>query len=223
MCGLLETRGRAAAHTTKGRAQEVTSVLEFDRANLRGMLQHLAPWKQAAFALSICERLLPNYVAFARETSWGSPETIQKCLSTAWRRLSDGSTQIRLSEAADACDAAAPDTESFQSKYTSAALDAALSVANMMRVLNEFDTEKVLEIAESAYDTVGLFVSQTDTASIVTAEDRKRVLEHPLVQNELRRQCEDLNLLSRLDGEFSAYESLLYNTWKGRNALSLEG
>ena len=201
----------------------MTSVLEFDRENLRGVLQRLAPWKQAAFALSICERLLPNYVAFVRETSWGRAETIEKCLSAAWRRLNDGSTQIRLSEAADACDAAAPDTESFQSKYTSAALDAALSAANMMRVLNELDTDKVIEIAESAYDTVELFVSQTDTASIVTTEDRKRILEHPLVQNELRHQREDLNLLSGLDGEFSAHESLLRNKWKGQHALSLEG
>jgi hypothetical protein len=197
-------------------------VVEFDRGKLRSVLQQLAEWKQTAFALSICERLLPNYVVFSRETSWGRPETIKECLSTAWRRLSDGVAQIRLTEAAEACEAAAPDTENFESKYTSAALDAALSVANLMHILNKFETAKVLEVAEAAYDTVELFVSQTDTASVVTAEDKKRVLGHPLVQSELRHQREHLELLSSLDGEFSAHESLFRNRWKNQKELSLE-
>ena len=91
-----------------------------------------------------------------------------------------------------------------------------------MRVLKKFDTEKVLEIAESAYDTVELFVSRTDTASIETGEDRTRIIEHSLVQNELRHQLEDLELLSHLDGEFSAHEMLLRSKWRSRNALSLD-
>jgi len=188
--------------------------MEFDRVQLRCRLQSLSEWKQLSFALAICERLFPSYVAFARETLWGTPEKIRECLNITWHRLNDRNPQIRLAEAAKACEAVAPDTEDFQSKYTSAALDAALSTANLMHLLNSFDLEKVLEIAESAYDTTYLFTfAVAEAGSIMTAGDKQRAIDDPLVQDELRNQKEDIDLLDRLDGAFTDHEEMFRERW----------
>lgn len=198
------------------------NILEFNRDQLNSRLQNLDEWKQLAFALSICERLFPNYVAFARETSWGKPEEIRECLDTTWRRLSDENPQLRLAEAAESCEAAAPDTEDFKSRYTSAALDAALSTANLVRLLGSFDREKILEIAESGYDAANLFTyTDTESASIVTAEDEQKALRHPVVQSELQNQNEDIELLAELVGTFAENESVLRVRWKDRKPLTL--
>ena len=192
-------------------------ALIFDRNDLSKSLHPLNEWKQVAFALAICERLYPNYVAFSEETTWGDTEKIRACLDIAWQCLSDRTLHLRRTEAASACEAAAPDTEDFQSKYTSAALDTALSTANLMRLLSSFDHEKVLEIAETAYETADLFTfSNVETAAIVTAEDERNSLSHPIVQGELRQQKQDIEQLSNLSGDFADNVELLRSKWLNR-------
>ena len=196
-------------------------VLKFDRGDLSKRLERLDEWKQVAFALSVCERLFANYLEFARETSWGSPQKIRECLDLAWCRLSDGTAPLRLAQAAESCENMAPDTENFRSKYTSAALDAALSTANLMRLLNSFNLEKVLDIAEAGYETAEMFTyTDAESASIITAEDEQLRLQHRIVQGELVRQQEDVELLAEISGVFAENENVLRSKWFNQKPLS---
>jgi uncharacterized protein YjaG (DUF416 family) len=48
---------------------------------LRKKLPDLGNAKSLAFAASCCERSIPNYNAFARETHWGDPKVVAEALA----------------------------------------------------------------------------------------------------------------------------------------------
>src|SRR5262245_42605038 len=101
-------------------------------------LLSLPTWKQAAFALLCCERMLPNYLIFAKDSGWGDADTLRKALDIVWTALEEDRKAGEFREIISACEEAIPDTERFTSDYTSAALDAAASIALLIDLLQSF-------------------------------------------------------------------------------------
>ena len=186
----------------------------FDRAELEKKLRTLPQWKQAAFALAACERLFPLFVTFSRSTSWGDPDVLRRALDLAWDSLSRNGHPNQLQRAASEAEAQAPDTEDFSSEYTSAALDAALSTGNLMRLLERFEPNLVLEIAQAAFDTAYLLASVNPCASVVTPAGHQEILTTPIVQDELAAQTSDIELLASLQGDFEGNSAGLRAQWK---------
>lgn len=178
------------------------NVKVFDRSELKKRLQTLPQWKQAAFALAACERLFPFYLKFSSATKWGDPAVLRRAIDLAWESMRSDCQFRAPSQAATKAEAQAPDTEDFSSEYTSAALDAALSVANLMRILEHFDLELVLEIAQASFDSAYLLASLSPTDSAVTPAIHQQILLDSRVQNELDAQDSDLEFLRTLQGDF---------------------
>ncbi len=60
-------------------------VLKFDEQQLTRDLVALPASHRVAFAASCCERLVPNYQAFALMEDWGNPRLLRRALDAAWK------------------------------------------------------------------------------------------------------------------------------------------
>lgn len=190
----------------------MSAPLRFDRRALARRLRGLAGWKPGAFALALCERMLPNHRAFARATGGGS-DALRGALDAAWSALVAGGAPPDAEAWIARCAAAAPDTEAHDHPLVSAALDAAGAVESLLRFLGDGDIGHVVEAASLARDTVDMAVEMPDTAGGSPAAREARTLGDPLVQRELRRQRDDLAWLAALDGDAASWIEELRGQW----------
>jgi uncharacterized protein YjaG (DUF416 family) len=174
-------------------------MLEFDEKKLRHKLNGLSSLKQLSFLLLLCERAMPQLLLFAEDTGL-DPTVYQDCLQQGWQHLA-GTTGLHDYPAlAKACLDSAPDTEDFNHIFTSAALDAALSIHHLMTFLSDHNVDHVAEAARLARDTAHLFVVLKEAPRPYSLNN-EQVNVHRLVQRELRRQQDDLIFLENLPND----------------------
>ncbi|WP_153559449.1 DUF416 family protein [Roseimaritima sediminicola] len=176
--------------------------LRFDEAALEVQLSRMSMRARLAFALLCCERMLPNYRAFATQEDFGEPDVLRQTLDEFWDFL-EKEDEIPASAGKTRCEELAPDTEEFESLLTSPALDAAVAVATLFDVVGSESPNPTLEIACLARDTVDMYVQEIESmdSSSPTLEDQ--IADHVLMQKEIEKQQSDLALL---DGEWSVDE-----------------
>lgn len=169
----------------------------FDPNGLRELLQGLSPQQRLVFGLLCSERLYPNYVAFAREQSWGEPETLRAALDLAWDAVIDQAPSPELvRQLRTKVEAAEPDTEDFGTILASSALDAAATAGLVLKLLEGDDPDLAVEIASMARDTVDMYVQVIDHLDPSDPALESKILVHRLMQAELRRQRDDLHQLT---------------------------
>jgi uncharacterized protein len=181
----------------------------FNEAALLQRLQTLTPWGQLAFLLSITERLIPNYIAFQAHHHWGELEVLLHALELGWRHLA-GQVAPRgeLEAWLERCDQVTPHTADFQDGYISPGLDAACCCEYVLRFLLEGKPSHVADAASLARDTVDMHVQDLEDFSSRDPQLEEKILQHPLMQRELQRQREDLDLLAPMTPSPSAVEQL---------------
>ena len=152
-----------------------------------------------AFALLVCDRMLPGLYAFSRET--GFDGTIYyKCLESAWQNLAGDGGLRNYDSLAGECLASAPDTEDSDHPLVSVALSAALSIAAIMRFLSDFSVDHVVEESGLAVDTAALYAQHVDAVA-PRSFDLNEVASHRFVRQELERQADDLKFLAALPAD----------------------
>jgi uncharacterized protein len=199
--------------------------LDFDLPALRSRLERLSPEKRLAFLLSCAERMVPNYREFHRRYQWGQPEVIRQALDLVWAALQGVGSRDQLQELRAQCDRATPDTEDFDTILVSSALDAAATACLLLDLLDGGNLGQVMEGAALARDTVDMYVQELEDMDANDADLEERILGHPLMQQELRRQREDVELLERLDLSSPAVVADLERRWRNppRSSLDLPG
>jgi uncharacterized protein YjaG (DUF416 family) len=171
-------------------------MLEFDGARLTKRLSSLSIQKRLAFMLFLCERMMPEFLRFAGDTGYGL-STYLESLGKGWGYLEGKLEPDSYENLARRCLDGAPDTEDFDHILTSAALNAALSIGDLMLFLADQHIDHIVEAAGLARDTVAMYVDRTQSVPPVSLP-LDRIMKHPLVQQELRRQDEDLAFLTEL-------------------------
>lgn len=172
----------------------------FDEASLHRSLARLAPWKQVAFMASTCERMLPNFDRFAAESGVGDPRVLRRGLDAVWSWVESDRAPDELGPLQDEVEWQAPNTESFSSPFTSAALDAANAVAIALDAVGDPDSASAVEVAGLARDTIDLHVQEVEDLDPNAPGLQKAIRRHPLMQAELRRQREDFAYLELCTG-----------------------
>ena len=171
-------------------------TFKYDKERIRSGIHRLDHRSQVAFVLSCAERMLPNYAAFQRETGWGDFQSPRLALDIGWKWLA-GETEATsgIALVRGACDAAAPDTEDFDTILVSAALDAASAACLLLDLLAVADDEKTIEVSTLARDTVDMYVQETEQMQSNAPDLEERIRSHPLMQSEIMRQYSDLQIL----------------------------
>lgn len=195
----------------------------FNEETLGRSLQKLAPWKRIAFMAQVGERMLANYQRFSTETGFGDVSVLRNALDTAWTWIESGRLSGNLAELREACEQQAPDTEQFRSPYTSAALDAANVAAIILDTLERPDEARPVDVASLARDTVDLFVQERLNLDPNAPGFEETILRHNLMQSELRRQREDLDVLTKWSGDRETASRELRAKYASNALGSLDG
>ena len=204
-----------------GRLVDSMSEMRNHQNLIRRELKRLPEWKQAAFMLSCCERMLPNFAAFAGETGVGNPAVLRQALDSAWNWIQDEVLPADLNKLRAACDEQAPDTAAFASAYTSAALDAANATASVLDFIERPDIEHAVTVATLATDSIDLYVQERYDIVPDDPDLDQKIVHAPLMDAELKRQESSLNRLLELKEQRQIAARILRQEWSQTQAGSL--
>lgn len=165
---------------------------------MKAQATRLSLKKQLAFALLVFERMLPSLIAFSKDTDVDC-SCYLSARDTAWSALRDGAVDEGLNQA---CLRNAPDTEEFSHELTSYALNAALAMSEILEFAVDGHEEHIAQVSTLARDSVSLYVGSLEPSIITTPEKGRRIAAHPLMQQEQRREDEDIEFLSGLTDQF---------------------
>lgn len=168
---------------------------------LKHSLGSLSRDKLLAFMLILCERMMPAFNRFSIETNYDI-SLYRRCLDDAWLCLAGIGNLSNYGELAEECLDIAPDTEEFNHPLISAALNAALSVVAMMSFLADDNVDHVVEAAGLASDTVALYAQEV-AATPPRSLGFQEIMDHPLMQQELQQQLDDMKFLESLPMDIS--------------------
>jgi uncharacterized protein len=170
---------------------------------LRKKLPSLGYARILAFAASCCERSVPNYKAFSRETHWGDPKVVAEALELIWRLVPTKNPAEFRSYARglqEVLKTITPDTEQdFKSLLTSAALDAANSVAETLDYPWDESIDHVVWVSSFARDTIDLFVQYRNKSDFSDKNvEAPPTAQHALMVAELHKQQADMGTLESI-------------------------
>ena len=169
----------------------------YDEQRLQKQLAGLGKSGLVMFALSIAERMLPNYRRFVRESGWGDGSVLRTALDLGWSWLENGIIEIDDAQVLrDACLKQAPNPEDFTSLFVSAALDAANSAVIVVELLSDTNIEKVIEIASYGRDTVDMYVQELEGMPPNAPDLEERIRLHAMMQRELSNQRKALKSIA---------------------------
>jgi uncharacterized protein YjaG (DUF416 family) len=191
----------------------------FDEQGLSDALANMPEWKQIAFMLMCCGRMIPNYERFSADSGFGDATVLRHAAGIAWAAVESGDTPDHLDELRAACDSQAPKTEDFVSRYTSAALDAANATATVLDAIEAPNTAYGVEVARLARDTVDLYLQECLSLNPKHPSFEDELSQHPLMQAELRNQKRDLDTLREWSGTRQEFSRFAHN----RSLSSLDG
>jgi uncharacterized protein YjaG (DUF416 family) len=186
---------------------------EFNEGELKQKLIKLPFWKQLAFLLIVCQRLLPSFQAFAAETGFQGKSELAGLLTKAWDSLLNSVSSTDFSSEATLAESLAPDTEDFDSAIVSSALDAAIATSLLMKAFSGQQTDTIVEAVTLIRDSVDMYAQELEDMDPADPDLEKNILGHELMQKELRRQREDLEFLGTLDDDISVSMIAVKNKW----------
>lgn len=167
----------------------------YDFETLEKELEGLSTQHRIAFAAACCERLLPNYNAFAREESWGAPSLLRTALDEVWQILKgkpvDVATLQKLRSACDSDDIV-PHSDDFCG-YVAEAQEAAIAIYKTLDACIEPTLQHIIEVAERVAFTIE-FSTDWDV-SIETEKYIETIARHPFTVREMAKQNEILERL----------------------------
>ncbi len=159
----------------------------------------LSPRKQLAFALLVFERMLPNLIDFSTDTGFDN-SCYMRARDAAWASLQNAPIESSLSEA---CLKGAPDTEEFSHELTSFALDAALAMSDILEFTQDGRVDHITSVSTRAGESLYLYLNGLDDSFITSTEKAGQIASHPLLQEEHRREEEDIRFLASLPEPFN--------------------
>ncbi|MBP1153175.1 DUF416 family protein [Methylocaldum sp. RMAD-M] len=174
----------------------MTITAAFSESVLKTVLDQLSKEAKCAFAVSCAQRIFPCYAEYARVANRKPTDlsTYSEALSYVWdatkSRIIDPTVVNSLLER---CMAVLPTEDDAWEVGVPYAEDAAATVVYCLRLLLTGDTQDAIWAARRVYEAVDNFVINAHKIDVSSQDGEKAVLNHPLVKNELMRQCRDLD------------------------------
>lgn len=179
-----------------------SSIQKLNFTTLEEELNELPPKHRLFFAVSVCERLIPRYYAFATELEWGNPDVYRLALDRIWdfltgKELSDGEVQ----ELIESCKVWIPNTRHYDPVLSSSALDAAICVMETLECCLDPSPERAARIGNLARYSISVSIQQQQFADDPDSATAEKIIRNPLMVGELRKQNNDLRMLKGLCGK----------------------
>lgn len=169
----------------------------FDSDALRLRLDALSAQQRLVFAVSSYFAVEPHYRAFVADTGWGSDERMHKWAEQLWN-VAAGNAVLDVQElraVQEQWDELVPDHDDFDSPLTSAALDAAVVLVCATEVAKSGSAQEASNAGYQAIAIADLLAQESENMHPRDPQLEEKILAHPLMQAELRRQADVLGLL----------------------------
>jgi hypothetical protein len=161
----------------------------------------LTPQKRLAFGLLIFERMLPELIAFSKETSFDA-SCLLLAKDAAWNAIQNVLIDENLREA---CAHDIPDTEKFSHPLTSYALNAALAINELLEYAHDNRMNHLARVSSLAQDSLDLYLSSLEPSVLSLPEEDGKHFYNPLMKRERHQEQDDITFLyslpDRLDDE----------------------
>ncbi|HXY57843.1 MAG TPA: DUF416 family protein [Methylocystis sp.] len=175
-------------------------MMIYDESHLIKMLDALPRELRTAFAALCAERLAPAYAAFAGRLGSLDAAKLTSILGRLWLALNgEPITGEEIQSDLDLCmTLIQADDEGQWSSLRAYAEDAVASVAYALRAQQNGESQEAAWAARRAYEAIDHFVINRDKIDTSEVGAEKRIIDHPLVQQELAQQQKDLDDLNAL-------------------------
>ena len=176
-----------------------------DGYHVSGALRAFSQAKQLAFGLLVSERLLPYLYQFS--VSHNRDDTaFKEALNLAWNSLAYEAKAVSAESARNECASSVPDTEDYDDPLVSHALNAALSICELVDFVTDNDIEHIVKVSNLAFDSIDLHLNNMTHSVITTPDDERRIQTDPLRKRELSAQRHDIEFISTLPSRMSRHE-----------------
>jgi hypothetical protein len=194
----------------------------FQSETLQEKIEELPPFHRIAFVASVCERMLPLYNVFAQQEGWGDPASLRKAMDEVWQVLQGKPVdEPKIRQLIENCGNAAPHSDDvMQSRYDFEAQLTCSAVCSTLEACIDCTSQHFIDVMEFVRDTInGFLTSRKDDADPdwykrSLQEQKEYVSNHPLAQQEIAKQQEDLQRLKEaktLDMELLEWLRTSYN------------
>ncbi len=175
------------------------SILRHDEEDLWKQLERMPNRLRVAFATACAQRQVPNYVRFTEVAGQGHPDVLIDVLNCLWDDLLGRlATEPKLRQQLDACMSLLPEESAACDGLEYYAEDAVSAATYAIEARLFSDIQPVIWAARRAYNALDEFAGSESPGGAIDQEEEERILSHPLVQAELRRQRADLMQLQKI-------------------------
>jgi len=168
------------------------------KKELESVLRVLPATHRIAFAASCADSLRLEYESFAKESRWGQPAILERGRALAWESIRQSVSRDRINEMIALCERITPDTDELQTPNVSGALDAVTSTVEALRTCLSGSVGDAMGAALAAIDTAWMSAGERNGIDPNDADASEKIESDALVQRELRRQREVLQVLRGL-------------------------
>jgi uncharacterized protein len=155
------------------------------KVSLRKGILDLSNERRIRFGLDICKRLLPEYKVFKEKFNYGNVDILDDSLRFCELNINSNYLDIKkLDELFKQVESVIPDTESFSCIEVSFALNASVSVAELLAYYKDKDIEHLMTISEMMTDTIDFKIIELNNDVV----DERLIDNHPLLINEFNYQ-----------------------------------
>lgn len=157
---------------------------------------------------------------FVRDVAWGDSRPLRHALDAAWKTCEGKPIgEAELQEMLAQCEQCAPESELFESLYTSPAQDATFAICALLEFMMRPDIDRIVSIPRFSSDTVDLIVQEQENMDPLDLMREHKILRHPLMQQELIRQQRDLSTVYDLDARDTVALSVIRERARGESVL----
>ncbi|MCR8559915.1 YjaG family protein [Mucilaginibacter sp. BJC16-A38] len=171
------------------------------RQETRNALELISDKGKIIFAALTCEKLYPNYVFFKKVTNWGDSNILAEGLSLLFQCLLNKDL-IRVQNVENAIlniEKVTPNTEDFPEIFVSFALDACTSIYSSLSFLLDNNSDKIVDVAVYARDTVDMFIQEKDDLNSLDSSIDIQIEHDDFMIKEKNRQRVLIETLANID------------------------
>ncbi|QWK96897.1 DUF416 family protein [Plesiomonas shigelloides] len=156
-------------------------------------LERLEPWQLQTFMVCLCERMYPNYQAFALASGFGNPVLYRTVLDLAWEVLTVKGAKVNFENQLEKFEEQIPAADDFDMYGVFPAIDACVGLSDLLHSqLSGEELAFALSISRISINTVAM-LEMHDQDRELSEEELKAL---PNIQNELDVQWEIYRLLA---------------------------
>ncbi len=176
-------------------------------------INKLMPWQQTVFALSLAERMYPNYRLFAETSGFGDGERFRHTLDVLWTYLTVKGSRVDLSAELEEFEKMIPDPARFESYGAYPALDACVALGAAYNSVICRIGEEATEASHASLGSVAGFVELLAERDLSDDE----LYENELIEAEMEFQ---VALLERVAQPREAQTILAIRDFSGQDGIS---